>query len=71
VCVCVCVDTPLLPQLPGFQAQEGIRETVFPRNDRIEAKETVRVTETVYCETQNEVEETVESRAHDINGTKK
>lgn len=42
-----------------------------PRNDRTEAKETVLVTETVYCEIRAEVEETVESRAHDINGTTK
>ena len=42
-----------------------------PCNGRIEAKETVLVTETFYCEIPAEVEETVESRAHDINGTKK
>jgi len=42
-----------------------------PCSDHIEAKETVLVTETVYCEIRVEVEERVESRARDINGTRK
>jgi hypothetical protein len=47
-----------------------LRDSI-PCNDRIEAKETVLVSENVYFEIRADAEETVESRARDINGTTK
>ena len=68
--VCVCRHTVVATVTRFPSIRRYLRDGV-PCNDRIEAKETVLETETVYCEIRAEVEETEESRAHDINGTKK
>jgi hypothetical protein len=70
VCVCVCRHT-VVATVTRFPSIRSYLRDCVPCNGRIEAKETVLVTETFYCEIPAEVEETVESRAHDINGTKK
>lgn len=68
VCACVCKHT-VVATVTRFPSLRRYLRDYAPCNDRIEAKETVLVTETVYGEIRAEAEETVESRAHDINGT--
>jgi hypothetical protein len=69
LCVRVCVGVgvcrhTLVATVIRFPILRWYPRNYVPCNDRVEAKERVLVTETVYCEIRDEAEETVDSTAH-------